>query len=320
MKAFVHRKYGPPDVLQLQDVDMPTLEDDDVLVRVRAASANPLDWRVMEGTPIRAEGLFRPKIGRRGVDLAGLVEKVGRNVTEFKAGDEVFGACEGAFAEYVCGKERHFAPKPVGLSFEQASAIGIAGFTALQALRDGGRLQPGQKVLINGAAGGVGTFAVQIAKAFGAEVTGVCCTGNVELVRSLGADDVVDYTQQDFTKGPRQFDLLLDNVGNRSPFASRRRVVPEGNVVLVGVPHSTLAVVSFLLKSLAASRLGKPKVTFFMAKNSKDDMLALKELIEAGRVMPVIDRTYPFEEAPEALRYLEKGHARGKVVITVASA
>ncbi len=322
MKAIVGTEYGSPDGLQLQDLDKPAVDGDGVLVRVRAASVNPLDWHVMRGLPYLVrltEGLRRPKRSVRGVDVAGHVEAVGENVTEFQPGDEVFGAKGGAFAEYVCAGEKNFlVPKPVGLTFEQAAAVPVAGTTALQALRDKGQIQSGQRVLINGAAGGVGTFAVQIAKAFGADVTGVCSTRNVDLVRSIGADQVIDYTREDFIRSGQRYDLILDAVGNRSLSDFRRALTPKGTLVLVGGGDGRwLGPLALPLRALVLSRFVGQRMLLLLAKNNKEDLVVLKELIEAGKVTPVIDRTYPLSETPEAVRYLEAGHARGKVVITV---
>ena len=321
MKAIVSHGYGPPDGLELKEIDEPTLGDDGVLVRVRAASLNPYDWHVMRGVPyfVRlSEGLRKPKQSVLGIDVAGHVEAVGDAVTQFRAGDEVFGGRVGAFAEQVCGRERNFTAKPAGLSFEQAAAMPIAGCTALQALRDKGRLQPWQRVLINGAAGGVGTFAVQIAKALGADVTGVCSTTNVDLVRSLGADRVVDYTVDDFTRPAQRYDLILDNVGNRSLSDLRRALTAKGTLVLVGGGHGRwLGPLALPLKALVLSRFVGQRLLPFLARVGKDDLVVLKELVEAGKVVPVIDRAYPLSDAAKAIRYLEAGHARGKVVITL---
>ncbi len=318
MKAIIYEEYGPPDVLKLKDIEMPPVGDDGVLVRVRAAALNPLDWRFMRGGVLRMmTGLFKPKTGRIGIDVAGEVEAVGRNVTQCRPGDHVFGYCEGALAEYVWGKEIQFAPQPANITFEQAAGINIAGCTSLQALRDAARLQPGQRVVINGASGGVGTFAVQIAKVFGAVVTGVCSTRNLDFVRSLGADDAIDYTKDDFTRGGRRYDLLLENVGNLSMSACRRLLNPAGIALLIGAPHTSWPFVAYLINAGVLARFARPKVRLFMSHTSKDDLLTLKDLIDAGKVTPVIDRTYPLSETAEAVRYLEQGHARGKVVITM---
>jgi NADPH:quinone reductase-like Zn-dependent oxidoreductase len=321
MKAIVYHRYGSPEVLQLESVAKPVPSDDQVLVRIHAASVNPYDWHFMRGLPylVRVQaGLRKPKSDRLGVDEAGVVEAVGRNVTQFTPGDEVFGFRGGALAEYVCGKETSFAPKPAGLSFEQAAAIPCAGQTALQGLRDKGQLQPGQRVLINGASGGVGTFAVQIAKALGAHVTAVCSTRNVDLVRSLGADEVVDYTKDDFTRGGQRYDLMVDIVGNRSFFACRRVLTPTATFVTIGARNGRwLAPLIPLIRARLLRRFVSQKLVGFFAKNSKEDLLVLKDLIEAGKVTPVIDRSYPLRETPDAIRHLEAGHARGKIVVTI---
>jgi len=321
MKAIIHHKYGSPDVLELKDIDKPVVDDDTVLVRVRAASVNAFDWHIMRGLPyfVRMEaGLRKPKRSVAGVDVAGHVEAVGKNVTQFQPGDEVFGQRGGAFAEYVCAGENNFVLKPANLTFEQAAAVPMAGFTALQGLRDKGQLQPGQRVLINGAAGGVGTFAVQIAKAFGADVTGVCSTRNVDMARSIGADQVMDYTREDFTRSGQRYDLTLDIAGNRSLSDCRRVMAPNGILVLVGGEGRRMGpILARLLAAVVWSRFASQKMLPFLAQRNKEDLIILKELIEAGKVTPVIDRTYPLSETPEAIRYLEEGHARGKVVITV---
>ncbi|HEY4976160.1 MAG TPA: NAD(P)-dependent alcohol dehydrogenase [Gaiellaceae bacterium] len=322
MQAIVNRRYGSPDDLRLQEIDTPALGDDGVLVRVRAASLNPYDWHFMRGLPYIARpmlGLRKPKKSVPGADVAGQVEAVGKNVTQLRPGDEVFGVGRGgSLAEYVCGAENDFAPKPASLSFEQAAALPMAGCTALQALRDRGNLQPGQSVLINGAAGGVGTFAVQIAKALGAEVTGVCSTPNVDLLRSIGADQVVDYTREDFARSGRRYDLVLDLVANRSLSDLRRALTPEGTLVLSGGGGSRLlGPVGLIFRAKVRSRFVSQRLFSFLAQLGRDDLVVLTELIEAGKVAPVIDRTYPLSEAPEAIRYLETGHARGKIVIAV---
>lgn len=321
MRAIVQHRYGAPDVLELQEVDEPVVQDDRVLVRVHAASVNPVDWHFTRGTPylIRLEaGLRRPKVTRLGVDVAGRVEAVGRNVTLLQPGDEVFGQSRGSFAEYLSASEPGLARKPTNLTFEEAAAVPVAASTALQGLRDRGRIQPGQKVLVNGASGGVGTFAVQIAKSFGAEVTGVCSTRNVDLVRSLGADRVVDYTREDFTRSGQRYDLILEAVGNRSLADCRRVLGTNGALVLVGAPEGRwLGPLVRPVTALVLSRVGRQRMGSFLASRSRDDLAVLTELLEAGKVTPVIDRHYSLGEVPEALRYLEEGHARGKVVITV---
>ncbi|HVD30273.1 MAG TPA: NAD(P)-dependent alcohol dehydrogenase [Methylomirabilota bacterium] len=324
MKAIVRERYGSPDVLQLKDVERPVLDDDSVLVRVRAAAINAYDWHMLRGSPYLVRmmaGLRKPKSSAMGMDMAGQVEAVGKNVTQFRVGDEVFGARHGALAEYVRGTDKSaFVPKPAGITFEQAAAVNMAGTTALQGLRDKGQIKPGQRVLIVGASGGVGTFAVQIAKAFGAHVTAVCSTRNVDQARSLGADEVIDYTKEDFTRSGRRYDVILD-VASSGSLSSRTRIL-EPNGILVGVGSADgstgmASIMAGLLETAVRSRLGKQKMPFFIAKNSKEDLLVLKELIEAGKVRPVIDRTYPLNQVAEAIRYLETGHARAKVVITV---
>ena len=322
MKAIAYDKYGPPHVLGLKEIDKPVVNDDDVLVRVHAASLNPYDWHFMTGLPYVARlefGLLKPKQKTLGGDVAGSVEAVGKSVTELGRGDEVFGWCEGAFAEYAAVSEDALALKPADLTFEQAAGVPLAAGTALQGLRDYGQIQEGHKVLINGASGGVGTFAVQIAKAFGAEVTGVCSTRNVDIVRSIGADHVVDYTHEDFTQGTELYDLMFDNVGNRSPSECRRVLTLKGVYIAnFGQPeHRWLGPLAQMLRMLVMSRFVSQKMTTFTAKESKEDLVFLKELIEAGKVTPIIDRTYPLNKVPEAIRYLEEGHAQGKVVITV---
>ena len=322
MKAIVYDRYGSPDVLELQEIDTPVAKDDQVLVRVHAASVNPLDWHRMRGEPwfMRgSEGLTKPKNTGLGADVAGRVEAVGRNVTQVQPGDEVFGMSIRTLAEYVAVSDEGVVPKPANLTFEEAAAVPVAALTALQGLRDKGGIQPGQKVLINGAAGGVGTFAVQIAKSFGADVTGVCSARNVELVRSIGADNVIDYTQEDFTRGGQRYDLILDAVGNRSLSAIRRALKPDGTLALAGAAkgRSGGRPVLFLLRAVLLRRFVSQTLVTYLAQRSRDDLVRLKELIEAGTVTPVIDRHYPLSEVAEAIRYLEAGHAQGKVVITV---
>ncbi len=321
MKAIVYHKYGSPDVLELQEIEKPDLADDGVLVRVRAASINPTDWYAVAGTPYVARtevGLLKPKSNRLGVDFAGTVEAVGRDVTQFRAGDEVFGGRSGAFAEYVCVRVA-VAPKPANVTFEQAAAVPVAALTALQGLRDKGQIQSGQKVLINGASGGVGTFAVQIAKAFGAEVTGVCSTKNVDIVRSIGADHVIDYTREDFTRSDRRYDLMLDVAGSRSWSECRRVLNPQATLVIVGAPKGNrlFGPLSHIVKVRLAALRSSQKVVFFIAKFNKPDMVVLGELLEAGKVTPVIDRRYKLSDIADAFRYMGEGHARGKVVITM---
>jgi NADPH:quinone reductase-like Zn-dependent oxidoreductase len=321
LRAIVGTEYGPPEGLELREIDTPVVDADRVLVRVRAASVNPLDWHVMRGLPYLVritDGLRRPKQSVRGVDVAGQVEAVGKDVTRFRPGDEVFGTGPGAFAEYASAGEAKLVLKPADLTFEQAAAVPVAGITALQALRDKGQIQAGQKVLVNGAAGGVGTFAVQMAKVFGTDVTGVCSTKNVELVRSIGADHVIDYTLEDFTRAAQRYDLILDAVGNHSVREFRRALTPKGTLVLVGGGHGNwIGPLALPLRAVAVSRFVGQRMLLLLAKITDADLAALAELIEAGKITPVIDRTYPLDEVPEAIRYLEAGHARGKVVITV---
>jgi NADPH:quinone reductase-like Zn-dependent oxidoreductase len=325
MKALVYERYGPPDVLELREVDTPAIVDAEVLVRIHAASVNPVDWHTMTGTPylVRLEsGLRKPKRAMLGVDFAGTVEAIGRNVTGFQPGDEVFGAKNGAFAEYVSVREdRAVAQKPANMTFEQAAAVPVAAISALQGLRDKGQIQSGQRVLINGASGGVGTFAVQIAKSFGADVTGVCSTRNVDTVRSIGADQVIDYTQEDFTRSEQRYDLLLDIAGNRSWSDYRRILDEKATLVVVGGPKGNRWIgplsqaVKLRVNSLAGSRR---VVAPFLAKIKKEDLVVLQKLLEAGTLTPVIDRQYELSGVSEALRYLGEGHAQGKVVITTA--
>jgi NADPH:quinone reductase-like Zn-dependent oxidoreductase len=323
VKAITYHHYGSPDVLEFQEVDEPVVQDDDVLVRVRAASANPRDWHFMRGLPyvIRPQfGLRAPKNPFLGSDVAGQVEAVGRNVTRFRPGDEVFtDVVTGGFAEYTRVSEDLVAPKPANLTFEQAAAVPLAALTALQGLRDHGRIQPGQKVLIVGASGGVGTFAVQIAKWLGADVTGVCSTRNLDLVRSLGADQVIDYTKEDFVQRGQQYDLILQLAGTRSPADLRRALTPKGTLLLSsGEGHGRwLGPITRIIKAVALSPLVSQRLSPFVAKRSGQDLQVMKELIDAGTVMPVIDRTYSLSDVPAAMRYLEEGHARGKIVITV---
>lgn len=325
MQAIIRCDYGTADVLRLAQVETPVPDDDEILVKVHAAAINPLDWHEMRGTPYLmrlGSGLRKPTVFRLGVDFAGTVESVGANVTRFKPGDEVFGGRSGALAEYlVVRQDRAVAPKPTNLSFEQASTGGIAAVTALQALRDSGRLQPGEKVLINGASGGVGTFAVQIAKSLGAEVTGVSSTRNLELVRSLGADHVIDYTREDYSTSGRLYDLILDNVGNRALAENRRVLTPTGRYVLVGGGGPDAGNwIGPMLKPLQAVLLSpfvSQDLGMFLATFTNEDMQLLAQLMQSGAVTPVIDRRYPLSETAEAIRYLEQGRARGKVVITV---
>lgn len=319
MKAFVHDRYGSPDVLELRDIPKPEATEERVLVRVRATSVNAHDWHMLRGRPFLARlggGLRRPTSTIQGLDVAGVVEDIGPDVTDLKPGDEVFGSRLGAFAEYVSG--RNFVPKPAGLTFEQAAAIPTVGFTALQALRDKGHVQPGQRVLVNGAGGGVGSMAVQLAKAFGAEVTAATSTDNLELVRSLGADHIIDYTRDDFTRRGQRYDLILDPGANRPLLSMRRALAADGTLVLIAPGAGNwIGPVVRIAGAALVSRFSNQTMRAFLADVSRDDLLVLKDLIEAGKVRPVIDRTYPFEEIPEAIRYVESGAARGKVVITV---
>jgi len=320
MKAIVYRCYGSADVLGFEDVEKPTPADDEVLVKVVAASVNPLDWHYMRGSPYFMRlgiGLGAPNDTSLGVDFAGTVEAIGRNVKRFKPGDEVFGGTSGAFAEYVTVREdRALALKPANMTFEQSASVPIAGITALQALRDKGKIAPGKKVLINGASGGVGTFAVQIAKSFGAEVTGVCSTRNVEMVRSIGADHVIDYTQEDYTRSGQRYDLIIDNVGNHSLSANRRVLNSDGIFVIVGGPKGNwLKPLMNPIKALVFSPFVGQEFVMILAKLRKDDLAILSDLMQAGKVTPVIDRRYRLSEVPAAIRYSEEGHARGKIVI-----
>ena len=340
MKALVYHRYGSPNVLQCEEIEKPVPEDDQVLIKVRDASVNPLDCGEVKGVPYIFRivlGLRKPqdtRPGRAGIDVAGQIEAVGRNVTQFKAGDEVFGVCvsnpqasgvkvwvheQGAFAEYVCLSEAALVLKPKSVTSKQAAAAPIAGLTALQGLRDKGQIRPGQRVLIHGAGGGVGTFAVQIAKSFGAEVTGVSRTGNVELVRSLGADHVIDYTQEDFTKGGQRYDLIFDCFANRPLSACRRVLNPGGRYVAVGGPTKAggIELVARLIQMAVLSRLTSQKLLTFLARPNKEDLTIIGELMATGRVRPMIDRCYGLSEVPEAIRYLEKGEARGKIVVTL---
>ena len=325
MKAAIYTSYGPPDVVQITDVEKPVPKDNDVLIKVRAASVNPLDWRLMKGEPramrIMARLLKMP-IGRPGVDMAGEIEAVGSNVTQFKPGDAVFGAARGAFAEYVSTRESGIASKPANVTFEQAASVNVAGLTALQGLRNHGKIRQGTKVLINGAAGGVGTFAVQIAKVFGAHVTGVCSTRNVDMIRSIGADEVIDYTRNDFTRGEQRYDLILDCVGNHSFSECRRVLNPEGRCIMIGAPHdvSMIGLLAPMIKTLVVSPFTSQKAVMFIAKASQNDLKLLGEFIASGKLEPVIDSTYSLIEAAEAVRRVEEGHARGKVIITLDGA
>jgi NADPH:quinone reductase-like Zn-dependent oxidoreductase len=326
MKAVVYTRFGPPDVLEIRDIKKPVPNDDQILVKVRAASVNPYDWHFIRGTPyimrVMMAGIRKPKDPRLGVDYAGTVEAVGKNVTQFKPGDEVFGNKSGAFAEYLCARaDRAVVLKPANITFEQAAGVPVAALTALQGIRDKGKVQPGQNVLINGASGGVGTFAVQIAKSFGADVTGVCSGRNVDLVRSLGADHVIDYTKEDFSKGDERYDVILDNVGTQPLSGFRRVLKPNGICVMIGGggPNEGKWVgpMARPIKALLMSPFISQKIGMMMAEGNKDDLNILADLMQSGKVTPVIDRTYPLREIREAIRYLETGRARGKVIITV---
>jgi NADPH:quinone reductase-like Zn-dependent oxidoreductase len=322
MKAVIYCEYGAPDVLKVEDIEKPAPGDDQVLVRVRAASVNPLDWHYMRGTPYimrMGAGLRKPKVTQLGVDFAGTVEAVGKNVTDFRPGDEVFGGRTGALADYVVAPAAKLARKPANMTFEQTATVPVAALTALQAVRDAGKVQAGQRVLINGASGGVGTFAVQIAKWLGAHVTGVSSTRNVELVRSLGADQVIDYKQEDFTQGTQRYDVIVDMVGNHSLPALRRVLNPNGTYVMVGGEKGKwIDPMPRVAQMFVYSKFVEQKMGFMLANLNRQDLTLVAELMEKGKVRPVIDRTYQLHEASEAIRYLEEGHARGKVVIKVA--
>jgi NADPH:quinone reductase-like Zn-dependent oxidoreductase len=325
MKAIVQDTYGSADVLKFANIDRPVPTDNEVLIRVHAAGLHRGDWHVMTGLPylirlvVPSLGLRKPKIRVRGMDVAGRVEAIGTQVTRFQPGDAVFGWCDGSFAEYACAPQDQLAAKPANLSFEQAAAVPTSAFAALQGLRDSGQVQPGQTVLIIGAAGAVGSFAVQLAKAFGAQVTGVCSTPQVDLVRSIGADEVIDYTRADVTDGSRQWDLILDTAGHRSLSQLRRALTPTGTLVIVGSEGRGRWLGGFdrSLRASVLSRFVGQRLRMLASKPRQDDLVVLGELIEAGKLTPVIDRTYPLGEVPEAIRQLEQGHARGKLVITV---
>ncbi len=321
MKAIIQDKYGSPEALESRDIDRPVIGDDEVLVRVHAAGLHIGDCFGVRGSPLpmrMVSGLLRPKYGVPGFDVAGQVEAVGSNVTRFQPGDEVFGVCKGACAEYACAAEDKLVLKPANLTFEEAAAIPTSALAALQGLRDAGRLQPGQKVLINGASGGVGTFAVQIAKSFGADVTGVCSTASVDMVRSIGADHVIDYTQEDFTRGGPRYDLIFDNVENRSLSDCRRALTPRGTLILnSGTGAHGLEMLVRLVRPLVLSLFVRQELRRFLSRPDRADLAVLNALVENGKLRPVIDNTYPLRETPAALRHIEAGHARGKVVITV---
>ena len=319
MKAIVYTRYGPPDVLQLREIEKPTPKDDEVLVEVHAASVNAFDWHMLRAKPflvrLMGGGLLKPKNKILGADIAGRVEAVGRNVKQLQPDEEVFGTIRGGFAEYACAREKYLALKPANISFEEAAAVPMAAVTALQGLRDKGQIRPGQKVLINGASGGVGTFAVQIAKSFGAEVTGVCSTRNLGMVRSIGADQVIDYTQEDFTRSGQRYDLILAANGYHSILDYRRALSPKGTYVMTG--GSMAQMFQAMLLGPWMSMSGSKKMGSLTAKLNQRDLVFVKELLEAGKVVPVIERRYPLSQAAEAVRYLEGGHAQGKVVITL---
>jgi NADPH:quinone reductase-like Zn-dependent oxidoreductase len=323
MRAIVQDTYGSADVLELRDIDKPVVGDDEVLVRVHAAGVDQGVWHVMAGLPypirLAGYGLRAPKTPVAGADVAGVVEAIGNDVTAFKPGDEVFGIAKGAYAEYTRAPEDKLAAKPANLTFEQAAVVAVSGLPALQALRDHGKVRPGQRVLIIGASGGVGTYAVQLAKAFGAEVTGVCSTAKVDMVRSIGADHVIDYTHDDFAEGQQRYQLILDIGGNASLSRLRRALTPKGTLVIVGgeTGGRWLGGTDRQLRALLLSRFVGQKLHTFVSRENREDMIVLKDLIEAGKITPVIDRTYPLSEAPEAIRYMREGKARGKVVITV---
>jgi NADPH:quinone reductase-like Zn-dependent oxidoreductase len=318
MKAAVYTRYGPSDVVQVMEVEKPVPKDNEVLIKIRAASVNALDWHFMRGTPyfIRLlTGLRKPKDTRLGRDVAGQVEAAGRNVTQLKPGDEVFGVCRGAFAEYACAIEDKLALKPANTTFEDAAAVPVAAITALQGLRDQGRIKPGQKVLVDGASGGVGTFAVRIAKSFGAEVTAVCSTRKVDTARSIGADHVIDYMREDFTKSGQRYDLILAANAHHSIFDYRRALSQNGIYVMAG--GGGAQVLQVMLLGPFLSLMGSKKMRFVSAKINRKESDLLKELLEGGKVVPFIERRYPLSEVAEALRHIEEGHAQGKIVITV---
>jgi NADPH:quinone reductase-like Zn-dependent oxidoreductase len=320
MKAIVYEQYGPPEVLQFKELAKPAPADNEVLIKVRAASVNPLDWHFMRGDPWPIHlmlGLWKPKKAQLGVDVAGVVEAIGGSITEFKPGDGVFGGCSGTFAEYLCAQEDRLALMPANRTFEQAASVPLAAMTALQGLRDKGKIRAGQKVLIEGASGGVGSFAIQIAKAFGAEVTAVCSTRNLDQARALGADHVIDYTREDFTRNGQRYDLIFAANAYHSLFAYRRALTRTGICVKVGGKASLGAIFLEFLMSLMLEVLSRKKVCGFLVKILKRDLLQLKELLESEKVVPLIDRRYPLDETAQAIRYLEEGHAQGKVVLSI---
>jgi len=325
LKAIVYHSYGSPDVLKLEDVEKPTPSDDELLIRVRAASVNPLDFHFMRGHTFKMPGQKSPKYKRMGVDVAGEVEAVGKNITQFKVGDAVFGGCGrkgwangiGSFAEYVCGLEDKLVLMPSNLSFAQASSLPIAACTALQGLRDKGRIQQGQKVLIEGASGGVGTFAVQIAKAFGAEVTAVASTKKLETARLIGADHLIDYTEQDFTRASQRYDLIVGANSHHTIFECRRVLTPNGRYVETGGAFNITKILYAVLLGPLLSRTGGKKTSLFIANINQEDLQFLASLAQTGKIIPVLDRSYPLRETADAIRYLEEGHACGKIVLTV---
>ena len=323
MKAITYMEYGSPDVLQITEVERPVPKDDEVVISIRAASVNALDRHFMRGEPYlmrMVAGLRKPKVTRLGVDVAGIVETVGGNVTQFRAGDEVFGVCRGAFAEYGCASEIRFVMKPSNVSFEQAAAVPVAAVTALQGLRDKAKIQPGQRILVNGAGGGVGTFAVQIAKVFGADVTAVTSTRNLDMVRSIGADHVVDYTREDFTKNGERYDVIFD-LGANHPLSDLTRVLTDDGIwLLVGAVTNGgwLRPLANLSKSLVRARFVSQKVRLVSGRVNKDDLIVLQHFLEEGKITPAIDRCYPLRDVPEAFRYFEEGQVKGKIIITVA--
>lgn len=320
MKAIRYYRYGGPEDLRLEDIEPPKPDPDRVLVRVKAASVNPYDWHFMRGKPLLVRffaGLFKPKNNGLGADFSGVVEAVGANVTQVNPGDEIFGESQGAFAEFVTAAAKSIALKPANLSFDEAAGVPMAGFTALQALRDIGELQSGQTVLINGASGGVGIFAVQIAKSMGGEVTGVCSSRNADMVRSLGADHMIDYTKENFTEGSKHYDIILDNIGNHSLSTCRRVLTPHGRFLLVGADYGGGGYLGSMIKMPLMSRKKGKKLLGVMAANRQSDLLKLKEMAESGAIRPVIDKRFPLAETPAALAYVETGHARGKVVISI---
>jgi NADPH:quinone reductase-like Zn-dependent oxidoreductase len=323
MKAFIYEKYGPPDVLELREIEKPKPKENEILIKIIAASVNAYDWHIMKADPffmrLMGSGLFKPKNNILGVDIAGIVEAVGENAGKLNPGDEIYGDVSGGggggFAEYVCVSEKTVTHKPASLSFEEAAAVPLAAITALQGLRDHGQIKSGQQVLINGASGGVGTFAVQIAKSYDTEVTAVCSTGKMDMVRSLGADQVIDYTREDFTKSGKTYDLIFAANGNRSVFAYSRALKPNGIYVVAGGSMSQFIQTALLGPFI--SMMGKKKIKSFVARPNQDDLNIMTELIESGKVKPLIDRRYPFSQLPDAIRYVDEGHAIGKVVINI---